>query len=223
MLLVKEISEIKLNVNKISTDLKHFVKRQDWDNKINEIDSKNLKEEDKSQWLMLQLIFLFWGWKIKEIIFSESKLNKKTLNRAMDDIFTKVNKFTPKEEAMIPSQVGLDEILIFMFESSFNDVAKRIFYNTVPETRAIPRPEAILGVIAGISLENTNLVRTSLLKLLGQTKTKEIAGLFAMLTNDPNLEKEVKSTWKILKAKSDLVLSLVELYSDDLSERDNFI
>lgn len=136
----------------------------------------------------------------------------KKIKRVMDDFFFYVNKYVPDQQKLIPSQVGLGDVMMSLFESSFfSDIAKRIFYNAVPETQVISRPEAILGIIVGLSLNNTNLVRTSLLKLLGQTKSKNISGLIAILSKDPNLEKDIRTISKSLKVRPDLALSLVDI------------
>ena len=146
------------------------------------------------------------------MIISESAVFPKKVKRIMNDFFVNVNKYIPDEQKLIPSQVGVNDIMMSLLESSFfNDIAKRIFYNAVPETQVISKPEAILGIIVGLSLMNTNLVRTSLLKLLGQTKSKDISGLFAILSKDPNLEKDIKVICKTLKVMPQLVISLIDV------------
>ena len=146
------------------------------------------------------------------MIMKESAEFPKKVKRILNDFFVNINKYIPDEQKLIPSQVGINDIMMSLLESSFfNDIAKRIFYNAVPETQVISKPEAIIGIIVGLSLMNTNLVRTSLLKLLGQTKSKDISGLFAILSKDPNLEKDIKAICKTLKVKPDLVLNLVDV------------
>ena len=146
------------------------------------------------------------------MIVKEANENSKSINRTLDDFFVTINKFIPSHETLIPSQIGLNEIILSMFESSFfNDIAKRIFCNIIPELQAIPFPESILGIIVGLSLKNMNLVRTSLLTLLGQTKNRVISGLFAILANDPNQEKDIKAISKKLSIKGDLVFNLIDV------------
>ena len=148
--------------------------------------------------------------------------NSKSINRALDDFFVTVNRFIPDEEAMIPSQIGLHDIILSMFESSFfNDIAKRIFYRAIPETQAISWPESILGIIVGLSLMNMNLVRTSILNLLGETKNRIMSGLFAILSNDPHQEKDIKAICKTLNIKAELTLNLVDLMWN-VERRDKF-
>ena len=99
---------------------------------------------------------------------------------------------------------------------------KRIFYNIIPETQAILFPESILGITVGLSLKNMNLVRTSLLTLLGQTKNRVISGLFAILANDPNQEKDIKAISKSLSIKGDLVFNLIDaLWMDERRDKYN--
>lgn len=119
----------------------------------------------------------------------------KKVTRALDDFFEAcINKYLPIEQKLMPSQIGAQEIIISMFESSFfTDIAKQIFYEAVPQSQAISSPETILGIIVGLSLLNSNLVRTSLLSLLGETQNRVISGLFGVLAKDPNLEKDIKA------------------------------
>ena len=150
------------------------------------------------------------------MLVKEGTGDLKSINRTLDDFFVTINYFIPDEEAMIPSQIGLHDIILSMFESSFfNDIAKRIFYRNIPETQAISWPESILGMIVGLSLKNMNLVRTSLLNLLGETKNKILSGLFAILSNDPQQEKDIKAICKTLKIKSELALNLVDVLSNE--------
>ena len=168
-----------------------------WQNISIENHLKSLNSQDKSQLLILQLAFLFWCTKLNEMIRKEAEENSKSINRALDDFFVIINKFIPSRETLIPSQIGLNEIIFSLFETSFfNDIAKRIFYNIIPDAQAIQFPESILGITVGLSLKNMNLVRTNLLSLLGRTKNRVASGLFAILANDPNQEKDIKAISK---------------------------
>lgn len=137
----------------------------------------------------------------------------KRVNRALDDFFeSSINKFLPVEQKLMPSQIGMHEIIQSLFESAFfSDIAKQIFYQAVPQTQAISSPEAILGIIVGLSLMNSNLVRTNLLHLLGESQNRIISGLYGILAKDPNLEKDIRAISKLLKIKPDLTLSLVDV------------
>ena len=60
------------------------------------------------------------------MIVKEANENSKSINRTLDDFFVTINKFIPRHETLIPSQIGLNEIILSMFESSFfNDIAKK--------------------------------------------------------------------------------------------------
>ena len=188
-----------------------------------EAHSRSLNNQDKSQWLILQLAFIFWCTKLNEMIITEAEENSKSINHVLDDFFIIINKFIPNDEVLIPSQIGLNEIILSMFESSFfNDIAKRIFYNNIPETQVIQFPESILGMIVGLSLKNMNLVRISLLNLLGETKNRVLSGLFSILANDPNQEKDIKAISKNLNIKGDLVYNLIDvLWKDERRDKYN--
>ena len=216
-------SSILIELKDIQADNKFINKNNNWQNLSIEAHSKSLNSQDKSQWLILQLSFLFWCTKLNEMIVKEANENSKSINRTLDDFFVTINKFIPRHETLIPSQIGLNEIILSMFESSFfNDIAKRIFYNIIPETQAILFPESILGITVGLSLKNMNLVRTSLLTLLGQTKNRVISGLFAILANDPNQEKDIKAISKSLSIKGDLVFNLIDaLWMDERRDKYN--
>ena len=222
--LLEVISEaIVIETENIEVNSKYINKYEDWQTfKIEKL-SATLSESEKSQWIIIQLAFLFWCSRLNEMLIREAAWNLKSVNRALDDFFVTVNHFIPDEEVIIPSQIGLHNIIQSMFESSFfNDIAKRIFYRAIPETQAISWPESILGMIVGLALKNMNLVRTSLLNLLGKTKNRIMSGLFAILSNDPHQEKDIKTIWKTLKIKAELALNLVELmWNEDKSDKFN--
>ena len=221
LLLLEEISKIEIELQDIQQE-EYAYKLEEWGDSRSELASINLTNKDKSQWMIFQLTFLFWCNKLNEMLMKESLLNKKKMCKAIDDFFININKFIPEEQKLLPSQIGLNDVIISIFETSFfSDIAKRLFYQTIPETQAISWPEVILGMIVGLSLMNTNLVRTSFLKLLGQTKSKNISGLFAILSKDPNLEKDIRAIWKSLKIKPDLTLNLIDLLWTD-KERDRY-
>ena len=201
---------IELDDVKINQEYAH--KLEDWQDSKIKLLSNSLSSQEKSQWLILQLGFLFWWNRLNDMLLEESVVNSRRINRALDDFFIPINRFTPDEENLIPSQIGLKEVILSLFESSFfNDIAKRIFYQTIPETQAISIPESIIGIIVGLSLKNLNLVRTSLLNLLGETQNKIMSGLYAILVKDPNQEKDIRALSKAIKLKGDLVLNLVDI------------
>ena len=216
-------STILIEPKEDQVDNKDINKNNNLQNLSIDAHSKSLNSQVKSQWLILQLSFLFWCTKLNEMIVKEANENSKSINRTLDDFFVTINKFIPSHETLIPSQIGLNEIILSMFESSFfNDIAKRIFYNIIPELQAIPFPESILGITVGLSVKNMNLVRTSLLNLLGQTKNRVISGLFAILANDPNQEKDIKAISKNLSIKGDLVFNLIDvLWMDERRDKYN--
>ena len=207
---------IIVDTNRINVNQNYVSQIEPWQNTPISVLSNKLTQEERSEWLIIQLAFLFWCNRINELLLLESKKNTKNINRVLDDFFIIVNKYTPDEENLIPSQIGLNEVILSLFDSSFfNDLAKRIFYQAIPKTQAISSPESIIGMIVGLTLKNLNLVRVNLLSLIGETKNRVMSGLFAILANDPNQEKALKAISKALKIKSDLVLNLVDAISNE--------
>ena len=213
ILLLDSISTTaKFDTNDVKKVSRYAWKLEDWQSKKVESLSNSFTDQERSQWLILQLAFLFWCNRLNEMMLQISPTDTKKIYRVLDDFYESVNKFIPNNQKLIPSQIGINEIFMSTFESSFfTDIAKQIFYQAIPQTQVISCPETILGIIVGLSLVNTNLVRTSLLNLLGETQNRVISGLFGILAKDPNLEKDIKAISKSLKIKADLALNLVDL------------
>ena len=232
ILLEKISTAIVIETSSVTKVSKYACKLEDWQSKKIENLSNSFSDQERSQWLILQLSFLFWWNRFNNMLLQVPSTDKKRINRALDDFFEAcINKFLPVEQKLMPSQIGMKEIIISMFESSFfTDIAKQIFYEAVPQTQAISSPETILGIIVGLSLVNSNLglslvnsnlVRTSLLHLLGETQNRVVSGLFGILAKDPNLEKDIKAISKSLKIKADLALNLVDLMWNE-EDRDKY-
>ena len=212
-LLEKISTAIIIETNDVIKVPKYACPLEDWESIKVENLSNSLNSQEKSQWMIIQLAFLFCCKRFNNMLLQVPQKDVKRVNRALDDFFeSSINRFLPVEQKLMPSQIGMKEITQSLFESSFfSDIAKQIFYQIVPQTQAIWSPETILGVIVGLSLNNSNLVRTNLLHLLGESQNRIVSGLYGILAKDPNLEKDIRSISKLLKIKPDLSLSLIDI------------
>lgn len=190
-LLEKIATSIEIETHDIIKDSRYARSIEDWESVKIENLSNSFTSEERSQWLISQIALLFWCKRFNNMLLQVPKKDIKRINRVLDDFFEScVNKFLPVEQKLMPSQIGMHDIIQSLFESSFfSDIAKQILYQAVPQTQAISSPETIFGVIIGLSLMNSNLIRTNLLQLLRESQNRTVSGLYGILAKDPNLEK----------------------------------
>lgn len=71
----------------------------------------------------------------------------------------------------------------------YNNIAKDLI--AVPFKRLlgvdVPKPESLLGLMMGLSINNTQMIRSSLIEFIGDdTKPEIINGMFGIFMNDLN-------------------------------------
>ena len=213
--------EIKLGVsNSIDKPDDDFFEEAQ-NQEANDID-KSLSYKDINQSIFLQFLLLFTGTKLNTLL-TTSVIEKYKMQKKLNTLFMTINKFLPKSQKLMSSAIEFDQVFPSLFESGFfKKLSKYFFHNVEPITKAINRPESIFGIIVGLSLQNKNLIRNSLVKLIGpEIKPKFINGVFGFIVNDPSQEKDMRAVMKKVNLNPSLGLSLVELVTDS-TERDKY-
>ena len=183
---------------------------------------KNLTKKDLNQSMFLQFILLFTGTKLNTLL-TGSSVEKYKMKKKLNSLFHTINKFLPESQKLVANDIEFIQVFPSLFESGFfKKISKYFFHVVKPCTRKISSPESIFGVIVGLSLQNKNLIRNSLVKLIGgKIKKTYLNGLFGFIVNDPSLEKDMRAVMKKMNLNSNLGLSLVELVTED-TERDKY-
>lgn len=183
---------------------------------------KSLSKKELNQSFFLQFILLFTGTKLNTLL-TTSVVEKFKLQKKLNNLFYNINKFLPESQKLLVNDIDFDQVFPSLFESGFfKKISKYFFHKVKPATEPIKKPEAIFGIIVGLSLQSKNLIRNSLLKLIGpEIKKKFINGIFGFIVNDPSQEKDMRAVMKKCNLNANLGLSLVELVTD-ATERDKY-
>ena len=183
---------------------------------------KTLTKKDLNQSMFLQFMLLFTGTKLNTLLTSSS-VDKYKMMKKLNSLFFTINKFLPESQKLVANDIDFSQVFPSLFESGFfKKISKYFFHVVTPITKAIKTPESIFGVIVGLSLQNKNLIRNSLVKLVGsEIKKTYLNGIFGFIVNDPSLEKDMRAVMKKININSNLGLSLVELITDS-NERDKY-
>ena len=183
---------------------------------------KNMTKKDLNQSMFLQFILLFTGTKL-DTLLTGNNVEKYKMRKKLNSLFYTINKFLPESQKLIANDIEFSQIFPSLFESGFfKKISKYFFHVVKPCTRPITGPESIFGVIVGLSLQNKNLIRNSLVRLIGkEIKTTYLHGVFGFIVNDPSLEKDMRAVMKKMNLNSNLGLSLVEIITDDTA-RDKY-
>ena len=183
---------------------------------------KSLSSKDVNQSIFLQFLLLFTGTKLNTLL-KTSVVEKYKMQKKLNTLFMTVNKYLPESQKLMSSAIEFDQVFPSLFESGFfKKLSKYFFHKVKPVTKAINRPESIFGIIVGLSLQNKNLIRNSLVKLIGpDIKQKFINGVFGFIVNDSTQEKDMRAVMKKVNLNANLGLSLVELVTDS-TERDKY-
>ena len=183
---------------------------------------KSLSTKDVNQSIFLQFLLLFTGTKLNTLL-TTSVIEKYKMQKKLNTLFMTINKFLPESQKLMSSAIEFDQVFPSLFESGFfKKISKYFFHKVKPATISINKPESIFGIIVGLSLQNKNLIRNSLVKLIGpELKQKFINGVFGFIVNDPTQEKDMRAVMKKVNLNANLGLSLVELVTDS-TERDKY-
>lgn len=178
----------------------------------------SLSQAEKDQAIFLQFTLLFTSTKLNYLL-TQTKVEKYKMQKKLNNLFNTINTFLPESQKLVMSAIQFDEVFPSLFQSGFfKKIAKYFFHKVKPFTKAIAKPEAILGVIVGLSLQNKNLIRTSLVSLIGkEIKEKYINGVYGFIVNDPTQEKDMRSVIKKINLNSQLALNIVEIVSEDFN------
>jgi hypothetical protein len=213
--------EIKLGIigTKDVTDKDLYEELQNQETK--EIE-KSLNKEELDQSFFLQFILLFTGTKLNTLL-TTSVIEKYKMLKKLNNLFYNINKFLPESQKLLVNDIDFDQVFPSLFESGFfKKISKYFFHKVTPYIEPITKPEAIFGIIVGLSLQSKNLIRNSLIKLIGpEIKKKFINGVFGFIVNDPSQEKDMRAVMKKCNLNSNLGLSLVELVTD-ATKRDKY-
>jgi len=195
---------------------------QELQNKEAKMIEKNLSKADLNQSMFLQFFLLFTITKLNTLLIN-SNLEKYKLQKKLHNLFFTINKFLPEQQKLVANDIGFTEVFPYLYERGFFKKVSRYFYHIVmPITKPLNRPESVFGVICGLSLQNKDLIRSSLIQLIGpEIKPQFLNGIFGFIVNDPTLEKDMRAVMKKCNLNSNLGLSLVELITDD-TERDKY-
>ena len=179
----------------------------------------NLSSNERSKHFNLQLILLFWGFKLWKL-FNKYSSNPTTIqNKDIRRFFAEINKFIPKSQNISIDEVKLNKMLPELFWTDFfRDVSKVLLYNVIPQTKVISNPESLIGLIVGLSIADKKMIRVNLSKLIDKANSKLLNGIFGIIENDSSLENDIKTVWKKVKIRSDLTLNLLDLISSDKSK-----
>ena len=183
---------------------------------------KGLTKKDINQSMFLQFFLLFTSTKLNTLLVGNSS-QKYKLKKKLNSLFYNINKFLPEQQKLVANDVTFAEVFPSVFESGFfKKICKYFFHIVIPYTTPLKSPEAIFGIISGLSLQNKNLIRNNMIKLVGsEIKQNYLNGVFGFIVNDPNLEKDMRAVMKKMNLNSNLGLSLVELVTDD-TQRDKY-
>ena len=183
---------------------------------------KSFTKNQTNQSIFLQFILLFTCNKLNYLLNTTS-FERYRIEKKLNTLFFTLNTFLPESQKLMTSALTYEEIFPSLFESGFfKKISKYFFHKVKPVTKAIMKPESIFGVIVGLSLQNKNLIRNSLIKLIGkQVNTRYINGLFGFIVNDPIQEKDMRAVIKKINLNADLALNLVELVTDS-TQRDKY-
>lgn len=195
---------------------------QELQNKETKEIEKSLTKADLNQSMFLQFFLLFTITKLNTLLLT-SNVEKYKLQKKLNNLFFTINKFLPEQQKLVANDIAFTEVFPSLFESGFfKRVSKYFFHVVMPITKPLKRPESIFGVISGLSLQNKNLIRSSLIQLVGtEIKPQFLNGIFGFIVNDPTLEKDMRAVMKKCNLNANLGLSLVELITDD-TQRDKY-
>jgi hypothetical protein len=157
------------------------------------------------------------------ILSNKTVKGKFKVQKKLSYLYQEINKFLPESQKLLPTSIKPEQAISSLFESGFfKKISKYFFHEVKKYTEPIENPECIFGIIMGLSLQNKHLIKNSLISLLGNDiKSTYIDGVFSIIINDPQQEKEIRGVLKKLKLDWQLALGLIELTSDD-SSRDPY-
>jgi hypothetical protein len=128
-----------------------------------------LSKKEKSQAIFLQFILLFSGTKLNTLI----KITKKDtykVKKKLNYLYSTINKFLPESQKLLATAIKPEDAISSLFESGFfGTVSKYFFHEILPYTQDINNPENIFGIIMGLSLQDKDLIRNSLIGLIGKS------------------------------------------------------
>ena len=183
---------------------------------------RTLTKKDLNQSMFLQFFILFTITKLNGLL-QTTTVEKFKMKKKLSNLFSTINKFLPEQQKLVANDISFPQVFPSLFESGFfKKISKYFFHVVAPYMTPIKSPESIFGIITGLSLQNKNLIRNSMLKLVGsKIKVKYLNGVFGFIVNDPNLEKDMRTVMKKMNLSPSLGLGLVELVTDD-TERDKY-
>ena len=177
------------------------------------LDKPVLSQNDESKYFNLQIVLLFWWSKFEKYFQENSDIPSINQNKDLRKFISSLNKYLPKSQNISLDEIKLDKVVAELFCTDFfRIISKVLLYNIVPETTAISNPEAVIGIVVGLILENNKIIRTNLAKLM-KINNKITNGVFGILFCELSLEKEIKTVWKKAKIRSDLTLNILSLIS----------
>lgn len=129
------------------------------------LDKPVLSQNDESKYFNLQIVLLFWWSKLEKYFKENSDIPSMYQNKYLKKFISNLNKYLPKTQNISLDEIKLDKVVAELFCTDFfRFISKVLLYNMVPETRAISNPEAVIGVVIGLILDNNKIIRTNLAK-----------------------------------------------------------
>ena len=135
----------------------------------------------------------------------------------VDSLIEIVNKYIDYDDQLLSSILTKDDIFSSIFESGFfKQLSQFIFHHTIPHTQSISNPEVILGIMVGLSLQNTNMIKSNLLGLIGnEIEGEHLRAMIGIIMKDLSEEKNIRNLCKFINIDGNLAMSLIELVNDD--------
>jgi hypothetical protein len=119
----------------------------------------------------------------------------------------------------VPYDVKNSQVMQALFDTSYFKPLATFLLRDVPIVKNIKNPNAVVGVMMGMALENKRMIRHYLTEILGtDLKPNYLNGIFGMITHDMNLLPDIKFTAARLDLDPNLLLQFIELGSTDLTQ-----